>query len=257
MRRGDHRGRTGRGTGDTLDQLLGDDQEAWTGFAEATWYGPLRHALRQARRNAGYTQQELAGRLGRDQADISRLEIGLTGRVPLGLIKNFLDQCGARLEIIVRDPDGRILLHQRSGPEPTAEEAPIEATAQPGSLTAEQMDAFAEQVATKVALRVRSQLAEDREQSYASLVRVGEGAPSGTQADVAKIAPAEMASMFARWARSRDTAEALHEARAPWWSSVDTAMLGQVMEDATAPLRIRFSSGREVLVLPSAECHEQ
>ena len=255
MRRGDHRGQTGRGTGNAVDQLLGDDQQAWAGFAEAAWYGPLRHALRQARRNAGLTQQELARRLGRDQADISRLEIGLTERVPLGIIKNYLDQCGAQLEIMVRDREGRVLLHQRSGLK-TAGEEPVEAPTQSSGLSAEQMDALAEQVAGKVALRLRSRLEEDRGSSYAVLARPGEGEQSDAQAHVAKIEPVELASILAHWRPSRDVVESLHEARAPWWSSVDAAMLGQVIEDATAPLRIRFPSGREILVLPSAERRE-
>ncbi len=60
----------------------------------------LAGAIRKARERAGFTQKELARRIGTKQSGISRVESGVYRSIPsLGFLQKIAAACGAHLDI--------------------------------------------------------------------------------------------------------------------------------------------------------------
>ena len=202
--------------------LLGEDKAAWAAYREAAWYRPLQQALRKARRSAGLTQQELATRLGKDQSDISRLEIGLTDRVPLGLIKAYLEACGATFELSIRDQEGRELV----------EGAEHEPSRLAGDIAAVVLRGLEE-----ASVRFRGHSDFGREQD------------AGTSVEARVIGWEQLAELGGR-------PQALHEARRPWGlaeeapaiEDLDIASLQRRLTTSAQPLLIKFPDGQEAVI---------
>lgn len=69
---------------------------------------PIGAALRRARAHAGLTQQELAGRLGMTQPEVSKLE--RRGDARLSSVRAYVRALGGELELTARFPDAVIEL---------------------------------------------------------------------------------------------------------------------------------------------------
>lgn len=79
---------------DSIRRRLHRRPEAIAAYLRAGWLAEAAAALREARRAAGLTQQEVAERLGTTQSAIARMENDFEGRYTLRRYIDYLLACG-------------------------------------------------------------------------------------------------------------------------------------------------------------------
>lgn len=82
-----------------LTKSLSDRPEFRAGYEKAQSYVRIGLALKQLRKDKGWTQETLAERAGIDQADISKIESGRWGRrgISYELLERLLPEFGLRM----------------------------------------------------------------------------------------------------------------------------------------------------------------
>ena len=108
----------GDGYGEGPDEVFSDRDAAAARVIELLARGartlpPPEVALRELRAVLGYTQEQLASRLGVQQAAVSRLE--RRPDITLSSLRRYVEALGGELEINVRTPDGEHLRLVESG----------------------------------------------------------------------------------------------------------------------------------------------
>ena len=86
-----------------LDILRGPDEPAVT-YLRHRWLGMVMADLRQARRDAGLSQAEVAERLGTTQSAIARLERDHDGSISLHRLVDYVLACGVLPEMLSLRP---------------------------------------------------------------------------------------------------------------------------------------------------------
>ncbi len=96
-----------------------------TTLSELKWYQAVRDRLRHVRNDADLSQQALAGKLGVQQSEVSRIENSLGPGTRLGKLRAYAAACGAQVGVaIVATKDRRALLRQNRAGKPQSGSVP-------------------------------------------------------------------------------------------------------------------------------------